>query len=261
MEERALEMAVQVAREVGAILRGGRNADKQASVKSNRYDPVTIFDRIAERVIVSAIERAFPEHGILSEEGTCRNESSPYLWVIDPLDGTNNFLRGYPQFSVSIALLNRGEGRVACVYDPLRDELFTAIAGRGALLNGEPLRVSEQPSIDGAMIGVGLSSLPQRALRSNETERRLIPRVRALRNSGSACLNLAYVAAGRLDASWFVALSPWDVAAATLLIHEAGGRVTDLRGNELTDPGAGVVATNGKIHEEMLAIIGEDRAL
>jgi myo-inositol-1(or 4)-monophosphatase len=257
--EHALAVAKRAAREVGAILRGGRHADKHASTKGHRHDPVTIFDRHAEKIIVSAIESAFPEHGILSEEGTRKGGTSPYRWVIDPLDGTNNFLRGYPQFSVSLALLYAGEPDIACVYDPLREEIFTAMRGKGAFLNGEPLRVSRQETLDGAMIGVGFSSRPERALRTHAAMKNLIPSVRAIRTAGSACLDLAYVASGRLDALWYISLSFWDVAAGILLIREAKGQVTDLKGEPLTDPERGILATNGRIHSEMLRAIGEGR--
>ncbi|MEA1871325.1 MAG: inositol monophosphatase family protein [Candidatus Bipolaricaulota bacterium] len=255
-KERALEVAVRVAREVGAILRAGVRAEKHASTKSHRHDPVTIYDRHAEQWIVSAIKDAFPEHGILSEEGMNSEGSSPYRWIIDPIDGTNNFLCGYPQFSISIALSRGDELQVACIYDPLRDELFSAIVGEGAYLDGVSLRVSPQKTLDGSLIGVGFSSQPERALRTHAAMKPLLFQARAVRAAGSACLDLAYVAAGRLDAAWYLSLSPWDVAAGILLIREAGGRVSDLCGDALIDPETGILATNKAIHAEMLGAIG-----
>ncbi len=253
----ALKVAVRAAKEAGAILRGGRRAEKRASTKSHRHDPVTIFDRHCEELIVARISHAFPTHRILGEEGTAKESSSPYRWVIDPLDGTNNFLCGYPQFAVSLALLRGEEPEVACIYDPLRDELFTAICNKGAFLNGEPLQVSRQVSLDGASIGVGFSSRPERALRTYAAMKGLIPVARTIRTGGSAALDLAYVAAGYLDAAWHISLSLWDVAAGLLLIREAGGRGSDLAGNPISDPERGLIVTNGRIHAEFLRTVGE----
>lgn len=254
-EQEALEVAIEAAKEAGKLLRSGMYANKEARCKSHRHDPVTLFDRRAEEVIVAAIERSFPEHGFLSEEGTARQIGSSYCWVIDPLDGTNNFLRGYPQFAVSVALMEKEIPLVACIYDPLREELFTAIHGEGAFLNEERMWASSQQSLDGAIIGAGFSSRPERALITHAKLERLIPHARAIRTAGSACLDLAYVAAGRLDATWYIALSPWDVAAGILLIEEAGGLVTNLSGEPLVDPEAGILATNGRIHAELLAML------
>lgn len=256
----ALATAVSAAKEAGAILRGGRREEKYASTKSYRHDPVTVFDRRSEALIVERIARAFPSHGILGEEGTAKEGASQYRWVIDPLDGTNNFLRGYPQFAVSLALLCGEEPEVACIYDPVREELFTAICKEGALLNGEPLRVSRQSSLDGAFIGVGFSSRPERALRTYVAMEELLPVVRAVRTGGAAVLDLAYVAAGRLDAAWYISLSLWDVAAGLLLIREAGGRASDLAGKPLSNPENGLIISNGRIHGEFLRTVGERKA-
>ena len=261
--ECALEVAVEIVKDVGKILRAGMHTDidKKARYKSHPHDVVTIFDRRAEEMIVTALNKAFPDHGILSEEGTAKEGTSSYRWVIDPLDGTNNFLSGYPQFAISLALMRGAEAQVACIYDPLREEMFTAICGEGAFLNGEVKHVSAQGSLDGALIGAGFSSRPERALITHAVLEHLIPHARAIRAAGSACLDLAYVAAGRLDATWYVSLSPWDVAAGDLLIREAGGRVSNLEGAPLTDPEAGILATNGRIHAEMLALVGKKRSL
>ena len=255
MREKALEVAIEAAKEAGKLLRAGLHAEKGARCKSHQHDPVTLFDRRAEEVILARIERAFPDHGFLSEEGTAKQKGSPYCWVIDPLDGTNNFLREYPQFAISLALQHGQTSLVGCIYDPLREELFTAIRGSGALLNGKRMQVSSQQSLDGALLGAGFSSRPERALMTHATLKRLIPRARAIRAAGSACLDLAYVAAGRLDATWYISLSSWDVAAGVLLIEEAGGQVSDLKGEPLIDPEAGILATNRLIHADMLKIL------
>lgn len=256
MHDYALEVAIAAAKEAGELLRVGLRTDKAAQCKSHRHDPVTLFDRRAEKVIVATIERSFPDHDFLSEEGTVKSKGSPYCWVIDPLDGTNNFLCGFPQFAVSIALLQEEITLVASIYDPLREELFTAIRGRGARLNEERMKVSSQQTLAGALIGAGFSSRPERAMITQAKLKELIPHARGIRAAGSACLDLAYVAAGRLDAAWYVSLSPWDVAAGTCLISEAGGQVSNLAGEPLVDPQAGILATNGHLHRQMLAIVG-----
>jgi len=261
MHEKALEVAIKAATEAGRILRAGLHEEKGARCKDHRHDPVTLFDRLAEEVILARIKRTFPDHGVLSEEGGGEERGSPYRWVIDPLDGTNNYLREYPQFAVSIALQHRQTSLVGCIYDPLREELFTAIRGDGAWLNGKPIRVSSHPSLDGASLGAGFSSRPQRALMTHATLKRLIPHARAIRVAGSACLDLAYVAAGRLDATWYLSLSLWDVAAGVLLIEEARGQVSNLRGESMVDPEAGILATNRLIHAAMIEMLCDEAGL
>jgi len=257
-EDRALHVAADAARAVGALLRGARPEQKRASTKAHRNDPVTVFDRKAEDILVGTIRAQFPTDGILSEEGASWAGTSGYRWVIDPLDGTNNFLRGYSHFAVSIGILRGDEPRIACIYDPLRDELFTAQASKGAHLNGEPIVVSEHTGVDGALLGVGLSSRPERAERTLDTARGLLPRVRALRTGGCACLDLAYVACGRLDATWYASLALWDIAAGLLLVREAGGRISDLAGGPLADPQTGILASNGWLHDSLSAVVRTD---
>lgn len=253
--QQALQVAVDAARRAGKLLKQGLSAEKYAEAKSHRYDPVTIFDRRSEKILTDAIKDAYPDHGILSEEGTRILGESSYTWIIDPLDGTNNFLRGIPHFAVSLALMYEGESRVGCTYDPVREELFTVISGRGASLNGEPVQVSSQSSLSGSVVGVGFSSRWELALRTQSKLPALIPHVRALRTFGSACLDLAYIACGRIDVAWYLSLWPWDVAAGTLLITEAGGTVSNQLGSKMVDPQEGIVATNGAVHDEMLNLV------
>jgi myo-inositol-1(or 4)-monophosphatase len=256
----ALRVAVEAALEAGAILEQGMSdPDKAPTPKTNRHDPVTVYDRRAEKAIVDVLEAAFPDWGILSEEGTRRRPDAPHLWVIDPLDGTNNFLRGLPHFAVSIGLCDRRGTAVACVHDPCRNETFTAIRDRGARLGGRSMSVSAQSSLDGAVLGVGLSTVIERRTRTVSQLPPLIPHVRSLRLFGSAALDLAYVAAGRFDAIWYLSLHDWDVAAGRLLITEAGGRVSDLRGFPLRTPEEGVLASNGPLHQAMLPLVTGDR--
>ncbi len=249
----ALDAAVAAARAAGDVLRRGFGTRLEGTLtKTHRHDPVTIYDRAADRIIAEILLHAAPHVGILSEEGT-HPGSAAATWVVDPLDGTNNFLRAVPDFAVSIALVDGDGPAVGCVYDPLRDELFTAVRGRGAARNEVPISVSSQSTLDGAVLGVGFSTEPGRRATTLAQLPAFVDSVRALRIVGSAALDLAYVAAGRFDASWYLSLHDWDVAAGRLLVCEAGGRVTDLRGfpfvSALED---GLLASNGSLHPLVL---------
>lgn len=252
----ALQAAIAAARAAGAVLRRGFGTALDGTrTKAHRHDPVTVYDLAADRVIAEILLAADPRVGILSEEGT-RLGTAAASWVVDPLDGTNNFLRGVPDFAVSIALVDAEGSVVGCIYDPLRDDLYTAARGRGAERNGSPLRVSAQASLDGAVLGVGLSSEPVRRAATIAQLPALIDSARALRIVGSAALDLAYVAAGRFDATWYLSLHDWDVAAGRLLVCEAGGRVTDLRGRPLVSVAdAGILASNGALHPLVLGAL------
>ncbi len=251
----ALDAAVSAAREAGRFLLGGLGTPIAAEAKAHRHDPVTAYDREADRMIADALLTAFPGTGLISEERPPHLGTSGAAWVVDPLDGTNNFLRGVPDFAVSIALVDRDGPFVGCVYDPARDATFTATRGGGARRDDTPIRVSSHPSLEGAMLGVGFSTEP--ALRAATLRQLpiLVPHVRGLRIVGSAALDLAYVAAGRFDAAWYLSLSDWDVAAGRLLVTEAGGRVTDLNGAPLVSPHGGVAASNGLLHASLLAAL------
>ncbi len=257
MEQTELAAAVRAARAAGAILRAGLRSEKHATTKAHARDPVTVFDKQSESVIAAILQEEFPDYGILSEEGLDTTGKSRCRWVIDPLDGTNNFLRGLPQFAVSIGLECSGIPVVGCVYDPSRDELFTAIRGEGAYLNGVPIQVSEKTSRADLLLAVEFSSYPPRARILHRQLARAIGEVRGVRALGAAALDLSYVAAGRVDGALFLSLSPWDVAAGCLIVAEAGGTVTDLSGARLTDPEQGLLATNGRIHATVLVLTGE----
>ena len=229
--------------------------DKAAETKAHRHDPVTVYDRRADEAIQQVLLGAFPNWAIVSEEGDKTTAASGTHWIIDPLDGTNNFLRGVPDFAVSIGLADEDGPAVACIYDPLRDEMFTAVRGEGAQRNGHAIEVSDHGAIDGAVLGIGLSTLPQRRAITLASLNRFTESVRSLRLTGSAALDLAYVAAGRFDATWYLSLHAWDVAAGMLLVAEAGGRVSDLHGAPLIDPDHGILATNGRLHDAMVDAI------
>ena len=226
--------------------------------KSNSIDLVTEADRESEAAIIDVIHRAFPTHAILAEESGASAHQSDHRWIIDPLDGTTNFAHGYPQFCVSIAYERRGRVQFGVVFDALKKECFIAHRGQGARLNGKPIRVSATPNLCSALLCTGFAY--------DRRERRrfymcfweeLMTRTQGMRRTGSAALDLAYVAAGRTDGFWEFGLRAWDVAAGALIVEEARGRVTNMDGSELDLGGANIVATNGRVHDEL---VEDDRA-
>lgn len=226
--------------------------------KGDSTNLVTDVDKKVEKQIAQFIESNFPEHGILSEEGISCRPSSKYLWIVDPLDGTTNFAHGYPHFSISIGIERDGEVIIAVVYDPLRDELFFAMKGLGARLNGRRIHVSNEKELDKSLL---LTGFPYDIRVSYENNLNLwnafVLKCQAVRRDGSAALNLAYVAAGRADGFWEIKLKPWDTAAGSLLVMEAGGTVTDFVNRPVDIFGKEIVASNGKIHSQMLECIKE----
>lgn len=251
--DQAIRTAAQAASEAADILAEGfMSPDKQPASKGHPNDRATVYDRMAEKAIVETIMTMHPNDGILSEESVQSAGTSGRRWIVDPLDGTNNFISGIPHFAVSIALAIEDQSVLGCVCDPIRGEIFTAIRSKGAYLNGLPIGVSHRQTLEGAVLGIGLSYDPARRIRMIARLQPLLASAGVLRTLGSAALDLAYVAAGRLDAVWYLALSPWDVAAAMLLVEEAGGAVTGLQGTALRDPEQGVAASNGHIHDRFL---------
>lgn len=255
--ERTLRIAVHAAQTAGHVLVGGfSSADKRARPKAHRNDPVTVYDRRAEDAITRILTAERPDDGILSEESAESKGTSGLRWIIDPLDGTSNFLAGIPHFAVSIALAAGDEVILGCVHDPIRDETFTAVRGSGACLNERPIRISSRETLDGAVVGVGLSYHPGRRAKMVGQLPPFLSRASVLRILGSAALDIAYVAAGRFDAVWFLSLHEWDVAGGGLLVKEAGGRLTDLAGGPLGDPRSGIAASNGRCHDAFLHALG-----
>ena len=240
-----LNIAVRAARRAGDLMvKSLSRLDSIQVATKGRNDFVSEIDRAAEAEILGTIRRAHPDHAFLAEESG-KSGDSEFVWIIDPLDGTTNFLHGFPQFAVSIALQHRGRMSQGVIYDPMRQELFTASRGEGAQLEGRRIRVSKQPGLEGALIGTGF---PYRAnaqwLESYlSMMKSIMTSAAGLRRPGAASLDLAYVAAGRLDGFWEIGLSPWDTAAGTLLIQEAGGHVGTLIGEEYRQGGNLIVGT------------------
>jgi myo-inositol-1(or 4)-monophosphatase len=246
---------------IGAARRAGetivRNLDRIGGVtvsEKSRNDFVTEVDRAAEQVLIATIRKAYPSHGFLAEESG-RQDGDDYTWIIDPLDGTTNFLHGFPQFAVSIACRHRDRPEIAVVLDPLRGELFTAARGEGAQLDGKRLRVSQRPGLDGALIGTGFPFRENRRWLKPYLAmlERVMDTTAGVRRPGAASLDLAYVAAGRLDGFWEVGLAPWDTAAGHLLISEAGGRIGTLAGDEYRD-GGNLIAGTPKVFEALIEL-------
>ncbi len=259
-----LQTAGDVAREAGAVVRDAFPRAALAHVGfKGAVNPVTETDIAAEELIVTRLRAAFPGHRILAEEsgGDEWRASGPPLWLIDPLDGTNNFAHGFPHIAVSLVLLVEGRLVVGVIHDPLRDETFTATAGGGATLDGRPIHVSRVEHLADAFLATGFP-YDRRTAPDNNVERldHFLRRSQGVRRAGSAVLDLAYVACGRFDGFWEMGLKPWDAGAGVLLVREAGGRVTDFAGGPDCVSGEFVVASNGRIHEEMLRVIREGAA-
>jgi len=254
-----LNIAVKAARRAGDIIvQASRNLDRLTISKKTRSDFVSEVDGAAEDAIIRILREAYPSHAILAEEsGTSGDvQNTEYQWIIDPLDGTTNFLHGFPQYSVSIALKHKGILNKAVVYNPNNNELFTASRGDGAYLNNQRLRVSKRIRLEDCLIGTGI---PFRDLTHVEAYlnifKDIIPQVAGIRRPGSAALDLSYVAAGRYDGFWEIGLAPWDMAAGALMIKEAGGLVGDLEGDDTYLESGQILAGNPKVFSQLLKII------
>ena len=249
-----LNIAVHAARNAGDIIIKYSNRIDQLNVTcKDRNDYVSEVDRQAEDEIVAVIRKAFPDHSILAEESGQHKGDEDFQWIIDPLDGTTNFLHGFPQFAVSIAMKQKGRLEHAVIYDPMRQELFTASRGCGAFLDNRRIRVSKQKGLEGALLGTGFPYKDMQHLDSYlETFKALIVDSAGIRRPGSAALDLAYVAAGRLDGFWEIGLNVWDIAAGVLLVREAGGLVGDFDGGHDFLKSGDIVAAAPKLFPTML---------
>ena len=248
-----LNIAIRAARRAGDLI--VRNVDRVPSLdvrSKSRNDFVSEIDQAAERDIIETIRRSHPDHGFLGEESG-RSGGDEFIWIIDPLDGTTNFLHGFPTFAVSLACQYRGRLEHGVIYDPMRQELFTTSRGDGAQLDGKRIRVSKQAGLEGALIGTGF---PYRANARWIDEylamlKAVMQQTAGIRRPGAASLDLAYVAAGRIDGFWEIGLNAWDTAAGTLLITEAGGRIGTLSGGEYQQ-GGNVIAGTPKVYEALV---------
>jgi myo-inositol-1(or 4)-monophosphatase len=252
-----LNTAVKAARKAGSIItRASSDIDRLTIRSKRKNDFVSEVDHAAEEAIIGVLREAYPTHGILAEESGTQDGDAEFVWVIDPLDGTTNFLHGFPQYCVSIGLLHKGVPNQAVVFDPNRNELFTASKGVGAYLNDRRIRVSKVDKVEDALMGTGF---PFREVDRLDDYLRMFRNVTlscsGVRRPGAAALDLAWVAAGRIDGFWEIGLSPWDMAAGALLVREAGGLIGDLDGNDTFLDSGRVVASNGKIFGALLQIL------
>jgi myo-inositol-1(or 4)-monophosphatase len=249
-----LNIAVRAARNAGDIIaRYSNRIDELTIASKERNDFVSEVDRQAEDEIIAVIRKAYPQHGILAEESGEHGSGDDYQWIIDPLDGTTNFLHGMPQFAVSIALQHKGRLEQAVIYDPLRQELFTATRGSGAFLDNRRIRVSGQIGLEGALLGTGFPYKDQQHMDAYlQMFKALAVDTAGIRRPGAAALDLAYVAAGRFDGFWEIGLNPWDIAAGVLLVREAGGLVGDFIGGHDFMKSGNVVAAAPKLFPAML---------
>lgn len=262
-------VAINCAAKAGEWIKSKLGSVKQLSTKTSPQDIVTEVDKGAEQMIRKLILTHFPDHAILGEEGVEPGaeaaaralqaaQEEEYLWIIDPVDGTTNFVHGFPFYSVSIALAHRGEVIVGVIYDPSRDELFVAEKGKGAYVHGNPTYVSKESQLSESLLATGFPIDSKVSLPLNMAElHALLPKVRNVRAGGSAALHLAYVAAGRLSGYWEHGLSAWDIAAGALLVQESGGAVTDTDGRPFDLSVRNIAATNGLIHQGLLDTLKE----
>ncbi len=265
MLEQVARAGRQAALAAGAVLRQNYYQPHQITLKG-AIDPVTESDFQSQEMIIALIRQQFPDHDFLAEEATgdvappppaaAWKEDSPYRWIIDPLDGTVNFAHGYPAFCVSIAFSATGSLEYGVIYDPLRDELFEARSGEGALLNGRPIQVSKTDRLDRALVATGFPyDIRERLPATLGRMERILGRVQGLRRGGSAALDLAYVACGRFDGFYEENLKPWDTAAGVVIIAEAGGKITNFAGGAYDIYSPNILASNGLLHEEILKCV------
>ena len=248
-----LNIAIRAARAAGDLI--VREMDRVSGISidiKGKNDFVTEVDTQAEFTIINTIKNSYPDHAFLCEESGASGDSD-FQWIIDPLDGTTNFLHGFPHFAVSIALQHKGRLDQAVIYDPLKQELFTASKGKGAQLNNKKIRVSGHKTLDGALLGTGFPfGDTQKIDEFINSFRSLYPKIAGIRRAGAASLDLAYVASGRLDGFWEFGLKPWDIAAGTLIVQEAGGLISDMRGDNKFLETGDVVTGNPKIFKDIL---------
>ncbi|NOQ12924.1 MAG: inositol monophosphatase [Methyloprofundus sp.] len=253
-----LTIAIRAARNAGdIILRASEHVSHIQIDNKEQHDFVTEIDRQAEREIISVIKTAYPDHAILAEESG-QHEGNEYTWIIDPLDGTTNFLHGFPHYAVSIALKHKSRLEVGVIYLPLTNELFTAARGEGAMLNNRRIRVAKQASLAGSLIGTGFPFKAQQQKYLDaylDMFKAVCTNTSGIRRTGSAAIDLAFLAMGRLDGFWEVDLKPWDIAAGIIIVKEAGGVVTDLSFNDQYLESGNIISANPKMHQLLYQLL------
>ena len=258
-------------RKAGEIILGNAGGAEVTKCKANSRDLLTLIDPLCEKTIKETVLKTFPSHDFLGEEDVMPGKeasaaalndklsvSQDWLWIVDPIDGTTNFANGIPLNMPSVAATYQGQVMVGVIFDPHRNEMFTAIRGRGAFMNGERIHVGEQETIGDAIIAMGSPPAEESMEMSLRGVQALMPRCRTIRMLGSAALMLAWVANGRLTCYWEYDLSSWDISAGALLVQEAGGRFTDLAGEDFNLRTRKICATNGKVHDEILRVLREE---
>jgi len=252
-----LETAVEIAREAGALLANYFERRVPFELKGD-FDLVTEADRASERLVVERLRTHFPSHGIVAEEGGGHESSSEFRWYVDPLDGTTNFAHGFPLFNVTLGLERGGELIAGVVYDPIHGEMFSAERGSGAWLNNRRIRVSQAKRLADSLASTGFPSKKRHQNVNIHFYHQMAMASHGVRRTGSAAIDLAYVASGRLDAFWEFGLNPWDMAAGILLVTEAGGRISDMNGAIHAIPASRhILADNANIHDEVLELFAE----
>ena len=269
--DQVLDVAVEASKKAGEIIIGNAGGAEVTDRKANSRDLLTLIDPLCEKTIKETVLATFPTHDFLGEEDVPPGKeasaaaldaklssSNDWLWIVDPIDGTTNFVHGMPLCMPSVAVAYKGAVVVGVIYDPHRDELFSAVRGRGAYMNGELIHVGEQETIGDAIIAMGSPPAEESMEMSLRGVQALMPKCRTIRMLGSAALMLAWVANGRLTCYWEYDLSSWDISAGALLIQEAGGRFTDLAGEDFNLRTRKMIATNGKVHDEILRVLREE---
>ncbi len=249
-----LDAAIEIAREAGEILLAHRGIGFEYK---GEHDLVTAADRASEELVLKRLRERFPKHGIVAEEGGRAEIEAEMRWYVDPLDGTTNFAHGYPMWNITLGLAKQNEVIAGVVYDPLNGELFAAERGAGARLNGAPIHVSKAPQLEACLVSTGFPNHHREQNVNIHFYYQLAMITHGARRGGSAGIDLAYTACGRLDAFWEFGLNPWDMAAGSLLVEEAGGKVSGMRGETYSVLGPDVLADNGLVHAETLALFSE----
>lgn len=254
--ENYLEIATELAKQAGK-LQMDRLGKVQTIERKGAINLVTEVDKACEDLIVDGLQKSFPDHDILAEESGAQKTRSEFCWIVDPLDGTTNYAHQFPFFCVSIALEKKRELIAGVIHDPTRDELFAAERGKGATLNGQAIKVSAAPTLKESLLATGFAYNIQEGERLNNLDNfeAFVKIALAVRRPGAAALDLAYVACGRIDGFWELFLRPWDIAAGTLIIREAGGQVTSFNGSPIDIRGTEILASNGWIHNEMMDVL------